>query len=100
GIGEKSAAAMVTRFGSLAGVLGALEAGDPQLTASQAARLREAHEYLAVAPRVVRVVKDLPIAPFDDELPRTPADPGAVVALAERWGLTSSAARLVDALSG
>ena len=89
GVGEKTAAAMIRRYGSLAGLLAALEAGDPGITATQAARLRAAADYLAVAPRVVRVVRDLPLDDIDDALPRTPADPDALVALAERWGIDS-----------
>ncbi|MCV2394878.1 5'-3' exonuclease [Actinotalea sp. M2MS4P-6] len=100
GVGEKTAAAMIRRYGSLAGVLGALEAGDPGLTATQAGRLRGAADYLAVAPGVVRVLRDLPLGEVDDELPRTPVDPDGLVALAGRWGLESAVARLVDALAG
>lgn len=99
GVGEKTAAAMVRRYGSLAGLLAALEAGDPGLTATQVGRLRAAADYLAVAPAVVRVRRDVPVPELDDALPRTPTDPDALVALADRWGIESSLARLVDALS-
>lgn len=100
GVGEKTAAAMVSRFGSLAALLAARDAGDPGLTATQAARLTAAADYLAVAPAVVRVLRDLPLPPLDDAVPRTPADPEALVALAERWGVTGAVTRLVDALAG
>jgi 5'-3' exonuclease len=99
GVGEKTAAAMVRRYGSLVGLLAALEAGDPGLTATQVGRLRAAADYLAVAPTVVRVRRDVPVPELDDALPRTPTDPDALVALADRWGIESSLARLVDALS-
>ncbi|NTW40808.1 MAG: 5'-3' exonuclease, partial [Cellulomonadaceae bacterium] len=46
GIGEKTAAALVGRYGSLAGVLAARDAGDPGLTATQRRRLEEAADYL------------------------------------------------------
>jgi len=101
GIGEKTAATLVARFGSLAGVLGALDRGDAGLTATQRTRLTEARDYLAVAPGVVRVALDLPLAPVADTLPRVVADPMALAELSERWGLASSLARLqaaVDAL--
>jgi 5'-3' exonuclease len=100
GVGEKTAAALVHRYGSLEGVLRAAEDHDSALTATQRRRLVDAADYLAVAPAVVAVVRDLPVPPVADALPRTPADPDALVALAERWGLTSSVARLVDALAG
>ncbi len=99
GIGEKTAAALIHRYGSLEGVLAARDAGDPGLTATQRRRLTEAADYLAVAPTVVRVAADAPVADVDDRLPATPADPGALVALAERWGLASSVRRVVEALS-
>lgn len=99
GIGEKTAAALVGRYGSLAGVLAARDAGDPGLTATQRRRLEEAADYLRVAPLVVRVASDAPVGDVDDRLPVTPADPDALVALAGRWGLTSSVTRLLDALT-
>jgi 5'-3' exonuclease len=99
GIGEKTAAALLRRYGTLDGVLRALDAGDPGLTPAQRRRLTEGRDYLAVAPAVVRVAPDAPVADADDALPRTPADHGRLVALAERWGLTSSVTRLVEALT-
>ncbi|WP_444663285.1 5'-3' exonuclease [Cellulomonas sp. CW35] len=100
GIGEKTAAALVRRYGSLDGVLAARDAGDRGLTATQLRRLTEAADYLAVAPRVVRVAHDAPVPDVDDQLPATPADPDALVALAERWGIASSITRVVTALAG
>lgn len=98
GIGDKTAAALLRRYGSLDGVLRALDDGDPGLTAAQRRRLTEARDYLAVAPGVVVVAPDAPVPDHDDTLPATPADPDRLVALAERWGLGGSATRLVDAL--
>jgi 5'-3' exonuclease len=92
GIGEKTAVALLGRYGDLAGILAARDAGDPGLTATQRARLTEAAAYLAVVP-------DAPVGDVDDRIPSTAADPDALVALAERWGLTSSVTRLVKALS-
>ncbi|MBD8059363.1 flap endonuclease [Cellulomonas sp. JH27-2] len=100
GIGEKTAAALVHRYGSLDGILAARDAHDKGLTATQLKRLTESADYLRVAPAVVRVAPDAPVADADDRLPATPADPQALVALAERWGLSSSVKRLVDALAG
>jgi len=99
GIGEKTAAALLHRFGTLEGVLAARDAGDRGLTATQRTRLTDAADYLAVAPRVVTVAPDAPVADVDDRLPATPADPDALLALAERWGLASSVRRVVDALT-
>ena len=99
GIGEKTGAALLRRFGDLEGVLRALDAGDASFTPAQRRRLTEALPYLAVAPGVVRVALDAPVAEADDALPRTPAQPDRLVELSTRWGLASSVARLVDALA-
>jgi 5'-3' exonuclease len=98
GIGEKTAALLLHRYGDLAGVLGALDAHDAGLTKAQRARLAAARDYLAVAPAVVNVLRDAELADIDDRLPPGPADPEALLALAERWGIDSSLARVVDAL--
>ena len=100
GIGEKTAAALVHRYGSLDGILAARDAGDKGLTATQLRRLTASADYLAVAPAVVRVAPDAPVEVVDDRVPATPADPEALVALAERWGLASSVRRVVDVLAG
>jgi 5'-3' exonuclease len=100
GIGEKTAAGLLGRFGSLDALLVALDSGDAQLSAGQGARLRAAREYLTAAPTVVRVARDLPIPELDVTLPRAPSDEGALLTLAERWGLASPVTRIVDALAG
>ncbi|MGO1278954.1 MAG: 5'-3' exonuclease [Cellulosimicrobium funkei] len=100
GIGEKTAVALLERYGDLAGVLAARDAGDAGLTATQRRRLTEAAPYLEVAPLVVRVAPDAPLDDVDDALPPAPADPDALAALGERWGLGSSVQRLLDALRG
>jgi hypothetical protein len=63
------------------------------------AKLAAAREYLAVAPEVVRVRRDVPIPDdLDDALPRTPADPEALIALVDRWGVKNSVNRLLAAV--
>ncbi|WNB85327.1 5'-3' exonuclease [Cellulomonas sp. ATA003] len=100
GIGEKTAVTLLNRYGDLAGVLAARDTKDPGLTLAQRTRLTDAAAYLEVAPTVVRVAPDAPVAEIDDRIPVTPADPDRLVALAERWGLGSSVARVVRAMSG
>ena len=99
GIGEKTAAGLLARFGTLESLLAARDAEDPALAPLQRRRLLEAADYLAVAPAVVRVAREAPVPEVDDRLPVAPADPEAVVALAERWGLAGPATRLTDALT-
>lgn len=99
GIGEKTAVALLNRYGDLAGVLRARDDGDPGLSATQRKRLTEAAGYLDVAPTVVQVARDVPVGVVDDALPTAPADPDALDALAERWGLGGAVSRLVEALA-
>lgn len=98
GIGEKTAAALVTRWGGLGGLLAA--AADPasDLAPGVRRKLGQASDYLAAAPRAVYVVRDVPVPPLDLHGSGVP-DPDRVVALADRWGLRSSLARAVTALA-
>ncbi len=99
GIGEKTAAAMLARYGSLDALVAAAEAGDRGLAPGALKKLLAAKDYLAAAPRVVRVVRDADLPAVEDAVPRTPVDRDGVVALADRWGIRSSITRLVTALS-
>lgn len=101
GVGEKTAAALVTRFGSLAAMLAALDEGVVDgFPAGSRTRLAAAGDYLAVAPAVVRVASDAPLPDADLTLPAKPRDPGALVRLAAENGLDSPLNRLLDALTG
>ncbi|WP_370365556.1 5'-3' exonuclease H3TH domain-containing protein [Catenulispora sp. GP43] len=94
GIGEKTAAALISQYGDLAGVRAA--AGDPAsaLKPAQRKRIIEAAGYLDAAPTVVRVVRDAPVAEHDDLLPREPKDPIMVAMLAEKFGLKGAVTRV------
>jgi 5'-3' exonuclease len=101
GVGEKTAAALASRFGSWAELLAAVaDPKDRRLAGSVRAKLAAAAEYLAVVEPVVRVATDAPVR-LDraDALPAEPRDPHALSALAERWGLGGSVDRLVKALA-
>lgn len=100
GVGEKTAATLLGRFGDMAGLLAAAADPDSDLAPGPRGKIKAAADYLAVAPRVVAVRRDLDVGSPDLTRPRTPVDPEGVVALDERWGLGSSAVRLVEALSG
>ncbi len=99
GIGEKTAAALLHRFGDLAGVVAAAADRRTDLPKGQRARLLAAADYLSVAPLVVTVAPDAEVAVHDPALPREPADADALLALAERWGLQSSVNRVLAALA-
>jgi 5'-3' exonuclease len=98
GVGEKTAAAIMNRAGDVDGLLRALEDDDPDVLGNGRLKLQAARDYLAVAPTVVDVVRDIPIPQLDDRVPSRPADPEALLALAERWGLSSSVERVLHAM--
>jgi 5'-3' exonuclease len=100
GVGEKTASSMLSQYGSLENILAA--AHDPKSALPRAfrAKILAATEYIEAAKPVVRVARDAPVQLFtaDDTLPLHAADPARVAELAERYGLTSSVARLQKAL--
>ncbi|WP_043617386.1 5'-3' exonuclease [Nonomuraea candida] len=99
GVGEKTAAALITRFGSLEAMLAALDAGATEgFPAGSRTRLAAARDYLSAAPAVVKVAPDAPLPDADLTLPAKPRDPEALVRLADRYGLDSPLNRLLDAL--
>jgi 5'-3' exonuclease len=99
GIGEKTAATLISRFGSVEGLLAALDDPQSALASGVRAKLRAARDYVELAPRVVRVATDAPVQrDRDDSLPRAPADPSALAALQRTWGLGTAVDRLVAAL--
>ena len=98
GVGDKTAAALITAYGSLDAVIAAAIAGDTGIKPAVRARILESSAYLSVAPRVVAVATDCPLPRFDARLPTSPADPEALVALADRWNLGSSINRVLLAL--
>jgi 5'-3' exonuclease len=99
GIGDKTAAVLMNRFGSMEGLLAAIDDPSSDLAPGPRRKLRDAADYLAVAPTVVRVACDIDLGDPSLELPRTPKDPEALVALAQRWGLDSPMGRLVETLT-
>jgi 5'-3' exonuclease len=99
GVGEKTAATLLGRFGDLDGIVRAAQDPDSDLAPGPRRKIKDASDYLAAAPDVVAVVRDLDLGTPDLTLPRTPRDPDALVALAERWGLGGSVTRLVETLT-
>ena len=99
GVGEKTAASLVTKFGSLAALLAALDAGDTGMPAGARAKLAAAREYLEVAPVVVAVATDVPVPVLRDDarIPAEPHDSERLLELSERWGLDSSLNRVLTA---
>ncbi|MGH3429819.1 MAG: 5'-3' exonuclease, partial [Mycobacteriales bacterium] len=65
GIGEKTATRLITSFGSMAGVLAAIERRDPGVKPRQAISITEHADYIAAATRVTGVIRDLPVGDLD-----------------------------------
>jgi len=99
GVGEKTAVALLTAYGDLAGVEAAAADPGTSLTAGVRAKLLAAQEYLAVAPTVVAVARDVALDRSSTTLPAAPAEPDRLGALAERFNLGSPVERLVAALA-
>jgi 5'-3' exonuclease len=97
GIGEKTAAALLTDHRDLSGILSAAEAGvlSPRLTKSLTGSL----DYLAAARPVVAVATDLALPGADLTLWNTPPDPARFAQLSEELGLGRSAERITQALT-
>ncbi len=101
GIGDKTAASLLARYGDLASVREAAAGEEGGMSATVRGRIRDAADYLAVAPRVVAVCRDLELSSGPLAVPDpVPAAPDDFAALAEQWGLGGSADRVVRALRG
>ncbi len=100
GIGEKTAAGLLARHGTLDGILSAI--ADPKSSVALTVRrkLAAAADYLQAAESVVRVATDAPVtlSAATDALPLAAADPARVAALAAAYGVRSSIGRLQTAL--
>jgi len=99
GVGEKTAATLLGRFGSVAALREAALDPEADLAPGPRRKILDAADYLEVAPTVVAVARELDLGKPDLRLPRTPADPTALTELADRWGLSSPIARLVETLT-
>jgi 5'-3' exonuclease len=97
GIGEKTAAGLLARFGSLDTLLEAAAARDLRL-AGVAGKLNAARDYLTRAPRVVGTVRTLPLPAVDTSLPYRPPDNEKLAELAARWGIGNVLGRAMKAL--
>jgi 5'-3' exonuclease len=97
GIGEKTAATLINRYGDLGSLRRALAEGDPQIKGAQRTRLEAAADYLDVAPTVVQVALNAPVPDFDASLPHEVADLSLISSLASEYGLTSPINRVLSA---
>jgi 5'-3' exonuclease len=99
GVGEKTAAALIRAFGSVGAIIAALDAGHGGFPPGSRAKLAAARDYLEVAPAVVRTATDVPLPQPGGRLPMELADPARLTELGAKWGLGSSLARFVSAIT-
>ncbi len=97
GVGEKTAAALITAFGDLGNLKSALDMGHGGFPPGTRKKLEAARHYLDIAPPVVRTATDVPLPASIDEaygtVPVTPPDPAVLAELGDALGLGSSLTR-------
>jgi len=100
GIGEKTAASLLTEYGSLSAILEAVRDPKSHLAKGIRNKLLAADDYIEAAGPVVRVARDAPVGLYTagDRLPLSPADPKRVAELSAAYGVGSPIARLQKAL--
>ena len=99
GIGEKTAAALISRFGSLDALRTAVEDPEADLASGVRAKLRTAEPYVAAAAPVVRVVCDADIElSGPDALSAEAIDADRLHELARTYNAESPITRLLSAL--
>jgi 5'-3' exonuclease len=99
GIGEKTAANLLTAHGDLAAIADAAGRGEG-MSAGVQAKVVAGADYLAVAPTVVRVVRELALDVPDTRLtPLTPDAADAAASFTAQWGLTAAFDRAATAIA-
>lgn len=102
GIGEKTAASLLLKHGTLEGLLEAAEKPDGGVSAPVRARLAAAAQYLEAAPAVVRLVRNLALPTLDEAgarlRPVTGDRRSQLEQLATDWNLGGSVRRILVAL--
>ncbi|WP_111765851.1 5'-3' exonuclease [Nakamurella deserti] len=96
GVGDKTAASLIARFGTLEGLVAAVADPTSGLTASMRHKLTPSLEYLEAAKTVVRVARDTTVILDrpDPVVPAAAADPERLAGLAARYGVVNSVDRL------
>ncbi|MGF1648293.1 MAG: 5'-3' exonuclease H3TH domain-containing protein [Kineosporiaceae bacterium] len=106
GVGKGTAADLLRRFGSLDGLLAAVDEEGSGLSPAWRRKLTEARQYVAAAVTVVTGVRDAPLAvdsPREGDgsgtldLTGEVPDPDGLSAWADRWGVRSSVNRVLAA---
>lgn len=99
GIGDKTAASLLQEFVDLDGIIEAANSDSSSMSASMRAKITKAADYLAVAPTVVNVVRDLDLGGFDATIQSLdPEQLTRIDQLTSAWALGGSTGRALKAL--
>jgi 5'-3' exonuclease len=98
GVGDKTAATLLQRFGDIDGIIAAAVDPDGDMGPGPRGKIKAAADYLAVAPQVVAVARDIDLDSPATRLPSEPVDLRRVAELGEKWGIESPVQRLTEAL--
>jgi 5'-3' exonuclease len=98
GIGAKTAAAVVAKYGRIEDIVAAAQSGE-QMGGSVRSKILASLDYLAVAPAVVRGRTDVPVDELQTAIPAAPVDPEMLAALGEKFGIESAMQRLTTTLA-
>jgi 5'-3' exonuclease len=101
GVGDKTAASLIARFGTLEGLIAAVADPGSGLTGSMRHKLTPSLDYLEAAKVVVRVARDTTVIldRVDPVVPATAADPDRLASLAADHGVVNSVERLTQTLA-
>lgn len=99
GVGEKTAATLLQRFGHIDAIVEAAHDPSSDLGPGPRGKIKGAMDYLAVAPRVVAVRRDLAVPRDVGRLPATPVQPDRLADLSERLNLASPVGRVTEVLA-
>jgi 5'-3' exonuclease len=93
GIGEKSAAALINKYGTVEEVVRASKGA----MSGPLAKVAAAGDYVERAAKVVRITGEAPVGKVDLTLPRHPPDPG-LARKAKKLAVTGPVGRLLEAI--
>jgi 5'-3' exonuclease len=99
GVGEKTASALLLKYGDLRGIVAAAEDPASDMAPSPRKKIVAAADYLLLAPKVVEVVTDIELGPYDATLPTEPAHALVLAELAQKLNLEGPVNRLTGVLA-